>query len=271
MILSDQNKGEIRAKIERCEATGSTVCHPGVADASIHLCASLLALVDIGYHEFRASGRLPVEWIDGSLRQFLAGHFAPQEELKADKSRMEKLFTGRNLSRISGIKIKWTSNLFNHLLLADDDKSVFIFHHANFLELQSHMEHPLFPTSFIEETIRTLALLFPQNDYKTRAWVTALAKTTQIDQGIISCGSLRAQDRRFERFSVWHDRLVILKQAFDDPSPKTLGQWWRDRRNGVQWYTFWVAVLVLTLTIFFGAVQSVEGALQVYLAYKGLE
>jgi hypothetical protein len=34
----------------------------------------------------------------------------------------------------------------------------------------------------------------------------------------------------------------------------------------VQWYTFWVAALVLGLTIVFGLIQCVEGALQVYLA-----
>jgi hypothetical protein len=58
---------------------------------------------------------------------------------------------------------------------------------------------------------------------------------------------------------------VILQQTFDDDSsPKTMMQWIRDRRNAVQWYSFWTAVL---LTIFFGLVQSIEGALQVYKAY----
>jgi preprotein translocase subunit SecG len=35
-------------------------------------------------------------------------------------------------------------------------------------------------------------------------------------------------------------------------------------------YTFWVAVLVLVLTIFFGLVQSIEGALQVYASFKDI-
>ena len=41
----------------------------------------------------------------------------------------------------------------------------------------------------------------------------------------------------------------MLKQAFDEAQPKTIRQWWYDSRNGVQWYTFWVAVLVLVLTV----------------------
>jgi ABC-type Fe3+ transport system permease subunit len=64
--------------------------------------------------------------------------------------------------------------------------------------------------------------------------------------------------------------LVMLKQVFDEAQPRTMAQWWHDRRNGVQWYTFWVAVMVLALTILFGLIQSVEGALQVYMSMKSL-
>lgn len=38
------------------------------------------------------------------------------------------------------------------------------------------------------------------------------------------------------------------------------------RRDGVQWYTFWTAIVVLILTVFLRLVQSVEGAIQVYEA-----
>ena len=84
----------------------------------------------------------------------------------------------------------------------------------------------------------------------------------------MQCAYLRAEDRQIENFKFWHDRIVILKQFFDEAEPSTLAQWWYDRRRGVQWYTFWVAALILILTIFFGLVQSVEGALQVYKAFN---
>lgn len=64
---------------------------------------------------------------------------------------------------------------------------------------------------------------------------------------------------------------MMLKQAFDETQPKTMRQWWYDSRNGVQWYTFWVAMLVLVLTVVFGLVQSIEGALQVYAHIQGTE
>jgi ABC-type Fe3+ transport system permease subunit len=63
----------------------------------------------------------------------------------------------------------------------------------------------------------------------------------------------------------------MLKDVFDEAEPRSLAQLWYDRRKRVQWYTFWVAVLVFVLAVFFGLVQSIEGALQVYLAFKGAE
>lgn len=110
-------------------------------------------------------------------------------------------------------------------------------------------------------------LLFPQGHKPTETWYSKLSSTEALDPCAIQCGSLRADDRQFEHFKYWRDRLVILKQVFDESRPSTLSQWWNDRRNGAQWYTFWVAILVLLLTVLFGLVQSLEGALQVYKAY----
>lgn len=129
------------------------------------------------------------------------------------------------------------------------------------------MTSMLFPPALAEETLRTLALLFPQSDSATTRWIAKLPSSMHLDSQLGKCGQLRIDDRQIENFRFWHDRLVILKETFDESRPSTLSQWWCDRRNGVQWYTFWVAILVLFLTIFFGVVQSIEGALQVYKAY----
>lgn len=59
----------------------------------------------------------------------------------------------------------------------------------------------------------------------------------------------------------------MLKQAYDDSTPTTFLQWCYDQRNGERWYTFWVAVVILGFTIFFGVVQTIEGAIQVHKAY----
>jgi hypothetical protein len=164
----------------------------------------------------------------------------------------------------------------------DGDKKVAIFHHASFLECQlkkyvslststqteTKPSSPLFPGGLIEETIRTLALLFPQSDRATQRWFNALSSHhLHLDSKACKSRRLRADDRHIANFPFWHDQLVILKQVFDEAEPSSLSQLRCDRRKRVQWYTFWVALLVLALTIFFGLVQCVEGALQVYKAY----
>lgn len=123
------------------------------------------------------------------------------------------------------------------------------------------------PEGLIAETLQTMSLLFPLHDKATQRWLRKHTSTGRVDRALSTCGPLRLDDRQIEKFKYWHDRLIILKQAFDQSRPSTISQWWHDRRNGVQWYTFWVAILVLFLTILFGLVQSIEGALQVYKAF----
>ena len=129
---------------------------------------------------------------------------------------------------------------------------------------------PLLPCGLLKETLQTLSLLFPQSaDKAARVWLGKMQFAEQLDPSILHCGSLAPGARHITAFRYWRDRLTMLKQAFDDAEPKTVGQWWHDRRRGVQWYTFWVAVLVLVLTVVFGLVQCIEGGLQVYAAFHG--
>jgi hypothetical protein len=113
--------------------------------------------------------------------------------------------------------------------------------------------------------------LLPANDKKTVAWFQKelnRCSACSIDKEAISCPLLAAKDRQTRKFEFWHDRLVMLKQAFDEADPKTVRQWWLDRGKPVQWFNFWFAVaLVVGLTVLFGTIQSIEGGLQTWKAY----
>ena len=126
----------------------------------------------------------------------------------------------------------------------------------------------IFPDGLADETLRTLSLLFPQSDSSFTRWYRRWPMASSLDTQLTRLGYLKTDDRQIERFRFWHDRLVVLKQVFDEATPQTLSQWWYDRRNGVQWYTFWVAAVVLSLTLVFGLIQSLEGALQVYGTFR---
>lgn len=47
-------------------------------------------------------------------------------------------------------------------------------------------------------------------------------------------------------------------------------QLFNDRRNVLQWYTFWFAVLIVGLTLVFGIISSVTAGLSTKFAYEAL-
>ena len=220
-------------------------------------------MISIGDSKYAVSSVTPLIWNVGSLGVLLSTYFNKLQILSNSNIKLEKTFNAYNLKLIAGIKVAWTDNLIDHLRMTDD-KTVEVFHHASFFK---HVENQIFPPGLLQETLRTLALLFPPHDPDTEKFLGMLDGNTILDQQLTNCKPLRLSERQIQTYDFWHDLLVILKQAFDQSRPATLSQWWHDRRNGVQWYTFWVAIVVLFLTIFFGMVQSIEGALQVYKAY----
>lgn len=130
----------------------------------------------------------------------------------------------------------------------------------------------IIPEEVLEETRKTLSLLLP---HTTKAWFKKQQERLQkkkwykhderlhLDPRAGSGEHLRADERSLESFHFWRDRLVVLKETFDDHEPRGIRQFWSDDRNSVQWWTFWIALLVFLIAI----VQCIEGALQVYKAY----
>ncbi|KUI66045.1 hypothetical protein VM1G_01349 [Cytospora mali] len=272
-VAAQLDSGLLRSEIKDNLRTKLTTPHHNedeLLENSIDLVSGLLLMMDCGTFVHGFSGRTELLWKQGSLRQHLADHFGETPVLGHDGVKLEKNFIARNLGRIAGLEIVWTDNLVDHLRMSDDDTKVHIFHHASFLECQRYSQKSLLPEGVATETLQTLALLLPSADPETRTWFLKMVATTGLDTRAIQCGRLSSDRRQIEKFRIWRDRLVTLKQVFDEAQPKTLSQWWYDRRNGVQWYTFWVAILVLVLTIVFGLIQSVEGALQVYASFKSL-
>lgn len=263
MIRATDDRQSIFGEIERKLKNRNLVVKDQMIEGTIDLAARLYSMSNIGELPNALVGGNVIRWTANSLQSCLAQQFSGQPEASAEPVRFEKIFNAHNLTRVAGLRIKWISDLNDHLRMTDDDRTVAIFHHASFLRL--HRNTGLYPPGLIEETLRTLALLFPQTDQSTRRWVKLLP--TNIDKRVRCCGHLRSIDRHSQNFSYWKDRLVLLKEVFDEAEPRSLSQWWFDRRKRVQWYTFWVAIMVLLLTIFFGIVQSIEGALQVYKAY----
>jgi hypothetical protein len=236
-----------------------------ILNNSVDLAARLYLMMSIGDNKYAFSSGTSETWDEGNLKDFLSLYFNDPQRLSNSGIKFEKSFNAYNLGRIAGIRVKWTNNLMDHLRMIDaDDRTVEVFHHVSFLK---HVKHQLFPPGLLDETLRTLSLLFPPHDPDTEKFFQTVDSNTVLDKQLGLCAPLRLTERQIVNFDFWHDRLIMLKQAFDQSRPATLSQWWYDRRNGVQWYTFWIAIVVLFLTIFFGMAQTILSAMQVYKAY----
>lgn len=141
----------------------------------------------------------------------------------------------------------------------------------NLLINLSHLCSHYFPDDFIQETLDTLSLLFPQSDRKTRVWFNnqcSLFEDDGLDSKLVECGDLIAEYRNLKHFKYWRDRIEVLKDAFEESSPtRATLKVLRDRKNGGNWLNSWAAIVAIALTLFFGLVQSIEGAIQVYQLY----
>jgi len=265
-----QTRQEVRANVQLKMNAARSSESPGTpndcADHLLNLIGRLLLMTDIGRLPASRNwtGRAFRDWSSGSIHDFAANAFPIQQSCRHESIQLDPDFNAQNLYFIGGFKIELTNNLLDHLEVVhfEGETTVMIFHHVCFLQNQ---QHEYFPPGFIAETLQTLALLFPQGKWfkETKAWYTKELKpiTPDADPAILSCGTLTMTE--FSEYRYCHDKLVRLKLLFDQTKPRTLRQWWNDRRDK-QWHALWTAV---ALGIFFGLVQSVEGAVQIFMAY----
>ncbi|KAI5457844.1 hypothetical protein BGZ63DRAFT_427871 [Mariannaea sp. PMI_226] len=267
-IANDLLRGKLSREKVKLNLQGQSNIDEARFQASINLTARLLFMMSIGKAPHVIPGGTDLVWMDnsGPIKDFIAAQFSSTSLMSEEAIRLEKLFTAQNLDRIAGLKITWTDDISDHLRLFNFDTEVAIFHHASFLMIAKDAK--IFPTGLAEETLKTLALLLPKMDDGSHKWFRKLAVEHRLDLSAHSLLPLQTRDRQIGKFKFWHDRLVILKQAFDECEPSTWKQWWFDTRKGLYRWPFLVAAAALVLTAFFGLVQSVEGALQVYKAYN---
>jgi hypothetical protein len=124
---------------------------------SIALVTRLFVMMEIGGDpQLGFSGRPPLHWEEGSLKEFIHHYFNETPEPNHEGVKLEPIFTARNLELVAGIKIEWTSNLADHLrMVGDGEKTVTIFHHASFLRWhQRFVIRDSYTTSYLSFLVR---------------------------------------------------------------------------------------------------------------------
>jgi hypothetical protein len=90
------------------------------------------------------NGETRLNWKDGTLQDLVVKELVCQPVLE-ESVKLEKIFNARNLERIAGIHVRWTSNIADHLRMRDDDTAVEIFHYASFLRFHQNRYCPHLP------------------------------------------------------------------------------------------------------------------------------
>lgn len=249
-----------------------------LARTLVDLAAGLWLMLSISKYPGDISYDEPIDWGDyerlaeapyesdkGLINKNFSLHYNSTDLVK-----LPQAFTAAHLEQIGGIKVIWTSNLADHLLLKDDDTKLMLFHQVSILQLHKKSATTLLPKVLVDETIRSISLLIPPILGEPNPWFLQQRKKHLIDAQAGVCDRLNSSERQIEKFAYWRDRLVLLKRTFDDAEPRNISQLWWDDRRKTQWFTFWVAVLVFIMTVFFGVVQSVAGIVQAWASVQSL-
>ncbi|KAL2423280.1 hypothetical protein ABEF95_003731 [Exophiala dermatitidis] len=132
--------------------------------------------------------------------------------------------------------------------------------------LQQDPARDPFPNGFVHETLQTLYLLFrPLEPKHARRNVRYMEKHLDAD---LELAMADYENVDLYHYPYWHERLAKIQHAYDKKTPTSVVQWWYDRRDRVQWATFWIAFIVFVLSVVFGIISSVTAIWQVRLAYS---
>ena len=277
-IYKFSSQGTREATIRRTALRDPVAPHSkNLAGTLVDLAAGLWLMLSISKYPGDISYDEPIIWDDEESLvplELVDKTFSKQYN-STDLVKLPQSFTAAHLEQIAGIKVIWTSNLADHLLLKDDDTKLMLFHQVSILQLHKRSSTTLLHKDLVDETIRSISLLIPPVLGEPNPWFQQQRKKSQkqsqIDAQAGVCERLNSSERQIGKFKYWRDRLVLLKRTFDDAEPRNISQLWWDDRKKTQWFTFWVAVLVFVMTVFFGIVQSVAGIVQAWASVRSLQ
>ena len=234
-------------------------------ESSIDLSLRLWMMLNIREYELRLqTPQTPsLMWDEGeSFENFLGKTFrCSKGSIETKDSRLDPSFTAAFMVDICGLRLEWTDCLADHLRLDRREKILRIFPYKPFL--RNHLDHKQshLPITVLKETILSLNLLFPQ-------WDPPTIKLLQLNkQDFQDSGPYDGpRTLNLTEFDHWRDRLQEVYDVVFRSPPVSWAQLWKDRRNPQQFWTFWIALFILALTL----VSTVTSIVQAWASVKSL-
>jgi hypothetical protein len=123
----------------------------------------------------------------------------------------------------------------------------------------------IYPPNLLEETERTLLLLFPLGESTLSKRSNHLEEECYIK---VEAAIAKHASHDLCNYPYWKERLLEIQKTYDASKPVGLRRLWHDRRNASPWATFWTVVIIGTLTLAFQVIQMVLGMLQIATVYR---
>lgn len=210
------------------------------------------------------TGSTIVQWQEEcSVEEILLQCFPTSTLSRLDnEKKIDPNLTAVNIEKEAGIRIRWISNLVDHLLYDPLHRTLCVYAHKACIMGHAYQIDCLIPKEVLEETLWTLDILFPYGDAKTYAFL--MEKKQPLHKIHHSNNSTPSQ---LQSFKIWRRRLEELTDAFNAP-PVGYRQLRYSRNNPMQWWTFWLAALIAVLTTVFGMISSITALEQTRIARK---
>ena len=290
----DLKKVVERLRLDRSKPRKTTTANleavfPGSNDSQRQRSVELTARLWLTIHMKPSVGptepMTPGVWLDDvSLREAFKLWFPKcLDPSRHDKPRVASELTVVNLRKLHGVDVLWTPNLKDHLEYQEKTRTLQIFSHK--VCLQSHLEseeqemkqqeptrqnsgqqetNSIFPDGLLDETIRTLDLLFPFGDDRTKEY---LEDEGQVFYGLNPPCHSQYMSADLNDSDYWRDRLAVLYDILDRPPSRFPGMLY-DGGQPLQWWTFWLAVFFSVLILIFGVAGLILGFKQLDLSQK---
>ena len=129
------------------------------------------------------------------------------------------------------------------------------------------MSSDILQRKFIDETLSSISLFLPRSVPQCDSWLRTRVSKQGLDPGL---RNLDVASKKVVDYDFWREDLVTIAEAFDRHEPSTLSEWIHDRRKRVQWWTFWIAAVAFTITIFLGLLQFGVSIVQAWASVQSL-
>jgi hypothetical protein len=95
-------------------------------------------------------------------------------------------------------------------------------------------------------------------------------RVSDIEYHIAGAKNKLPPTQLFEKYHIWRDRLRELKAYMDSQKPGGIRGLWADKRDSLQWHTFWAVIIVGSFSLILSFLGLVVSVVQTVGTFKGI-